>query len=139
MEQLLTQSSFSSKFSHSSENWNQELDFETTFFEVLDHALTMLGDQSKQLLLRYLEQKNCISKNPLLVDFDEFTETLESIFGESAKIIETTIMRCLHEKIPGFLYVSNRSKSFSFADYMNSLRLVYVVQKPNFKSSDGNS
>ena len=50
-----------------------------------------------------------------------FTDAIESIFGDAAKLVELKIMEKLQSKVKGFAYKSKRKEVF-FAEYLAALQ-----------------
>lgn len=97
-------------------------DFETLLLEVVDKALSSLGDSSKQAIYFCLKKEFAIAKEDIPTKIEEFTNALEIIFGQGAKVIEIQIMKQLHEKVGyDFRYFPEKSHLF-FNDYVQATR-----------------
>jgi hypothetical protein len=101
----------------------QGCNFDEFFLEAVDKAFSMLGNHSKELMYRYLENKCGVDKENIPHKVDLFSQTIEAIFGQSSKIIEMKIMRTLHEKVPTFIYSEKKASNLSFVNYVEAFRL----------------
>jgi len=75
------------------------LDFKELLLEAVDDGLSLLGDCSKQALYCYLENSLKIKKQEIPDKIEEFSDTIEKIFGHSAKLLEIEIMKNLYKKL----------------------------------------
>jgi hypothetical protein len=98
-------------------------DFDEFFLEAVDKAFSMLGNHSKELMYRYLENKCGVNKENIPNKVDLFSQTIEAVFGQSARLIEIKIMHTLHEKVPTFTYSGKKASNLSFVNYVEALRL----------------
>lgn len=87
--------------------------------EAVDDGLSSLGDQSKQALYFHLEKTFKIRKQDIPEKIEEFTNAIERIFGEGAKLLEIEIMRQLHKKVQSLQYPSEKNNLF-FLEYIES-------------------
>jgi hypothetical protein len=101
----------------------QESNFNEFFLEAVDKAFSLLGNRARELIYRYLDNKCSVSKKNIPKQVELFSQVIEEIFGESARIIEINIMRNLHEKVPDFIYPGKKSSKLSFINYVEALRL----------------
>jgi hypothetical protein len=101
----------------------QGRDFDEFFLEAVDIAFSMLGNHSKELMYRYLENKCGVNKENIPNKVDLFSQTIEAVFGQSARLIEIKIIRTLHEKVPTFSYSGKKASNLSFVNYVEALRL----------------
>jgi hypothetical protein len=101
----------------------QTVNFEEFFLEAVDDAFSMLGSQSKELMYQYLENKYGVEKENIPNKVESFSLAIESIFGQSARLLEIKIMRTLYEKVPTFTCSGRNASNLSFAKYVEALRL----------------
>lgn len=99
------------------------INFDESFLEAVDDAFSMLGSQSKELMYQYLENKCGVDKENIPNKVEAFSEAIESIFGQSARLLEIKIMRTLYKKVPTFNYSGKNASNLSFVKYVEALRL----------------
>jgi hypothetical protein len=97
-------------------------DFETLLIEAVDTALSSLGDSSKQAIYFCLKEEFAIAKQDIPTKIEEFTNALEMIFGQGAKVIEIQIMRQLHEKVGYDFRCFPEKGNLFFNDYVQATR-----------------
>jgi len=95
--------------------------FETALIESIDEVFTTFGESVKQGVYSYLENKHGIRKQQIPRMIEGFTDALESIFGEAAKLVELKIIEKLQGKVKGFAYKTKRKEIF-FAEYLAELQ-----------------
>jgi hypothetical protein len=66
--------------------------FETAVTEAIDEVFTSLGENVKQAMYSYIENKQGIKKEQIPNSIEGFTNAVESVFGEAAKLVELKIM-----------------------------------------------
>ncbi len=74
-------------------------DFKKLLQEAIDETLSSLGDSSKQALYFHLEKNFRIKKQDIPNKIEEFTNAIEKIFGDGAKILEIQMIKRLYEKV----------------------------------------
>ncbi len=100
----------------------QDTGFDEIFLDAVDNAFSLLGNHSKELMYKYLENNGLNKKNiPQKVTL--FSQAIEAVFGQSARIIEIKIMHGLHEKVPAFTYSEKKASKLSFLNYVEAFRL----------------
>jgi hypothetical protein len=102
---------------------DSESNFHEFFLEAVDKAFFVLGNHSKELIYRYLENKYSVNKESIPKQVELFSNAIETIFGQSARIIEINIMRNLHKKVPAFTYSGKTLSKLSFVNYVEAFRL----------------
>ena len=95
--------------------------FEKALTESIDEVFTTFGESVKQSVYSYLENKHGIRKQQIPRMIEKFTDALESIFGEAAKLVELKIIEKLQGKVKGFAY-KTMSKEIFFAEYLAELQ-----------------
>ncbi|MFB3889214.1 MAG: hypothetical protein ACE14S_06960 [Candidatus Bathyarchaeia archaeon] len=75
-----------------------KLDFPRLLNESVSEALSSLGESPKQTLLFHLEKNFSISQNAISDNVGAFDHALRSIFGASARLLESIIIRRLDQK-----------------------------------------
>ena len=120
MSEPKLKSVFNGKVSVSKSRGN--LDFKKLVLEAVDEGLSLLGECSKQALFSYLDSTFKIKKQDIPEKIEEFTNAIERIFGNGAKLLEIEILRQLCKKVEhNFEYTSKRNDSF-FIDYVEAVR-----------------
>jgi len=98
-------------------------DFKKLLLEAIDETLSSLGDSSKRAIYFYLERNFSIEKQDIPNKIEEFTNAIENIFGNGAKILEIQIMKRLYKNVGrNFKYSPEKSDLF-FADYTKVVRI----------------
>ena len=75
------------------------MSFEELLLEAINEGLSLLGESGKQVLYFHLEKNFKINKQDIPNRIEEFTDAIETIFGNGAKILEIQIMKCLFRKV----------------------------------------
>ena len=73
--------------------------YEKNMMNSIEESLSTLGEQTKNIIYKYLEKKHCIEKNQIPSNVEVFVNALESILGNGAKFLEFIIMKRFNEKI----------------------------------------
>lgn len=107
MSQQLT--SLTATFDLRGEKEPLKVSFETAVTESIDEVFTTLGENVKQAVYSYLENKYGIRKEQIPSMIEVFTNAIESIFGDAAKLVELKIIEKLQSKVKGFAYKSKRN------------------------------
>ncbi len=97
------------------------VNFEKVLTEAIDEVFTALGESVKQTIYSYLKNKLCIKKEQIPSKIESFTNAIESIFGDAAKLIELKIIEKIHHKVKRFTYKTCRKEMF-FAEYLDALQ-----------------
>jgi len=98
--------------------------FEELLLEAVDEGLSLLGVSAKQALYLHLERAFKIGREEIPGEIEEFTEAIEEIFGDGAKLLEIQIMKRLFEKIGHFKYFAGQ-EDIVFAEYVEALRQAF--------------
>src|SRR5271169_830802 len=98
-----------------------KINFETTLTEAIDEVFTSLGENVKQAVYRYLENKHHIRKEQIPCMIESFTVAIETIFGEAAKLLELKIIEKIQNKVQSFAY-KPISKEVFFVEYLVALQ-----------------
>jgi hypothetical protein len=65
--------------------------------EIIERILELVGSQSKNVILNYIQERYGMDLNALLGYKEEFTNYLREVLGDSADIIAAKINRALEE------------------------------------------
>ena len=95
--------------------------FEIAVTESIDEVFTTLGENVKQAMYSYLKNRYNMRKEQIPSMIEDFTNAIESIFGDAAKLVELKIIEKLQGKVKGFTYKS-KSKEMFFAEYITALQ-----------------
>lgn len=109
-------------------------DFTKLLLEAVDETLSSLGDSSKRAIYFYLERNFSIKKQDIPDRIEEFTEAIEKLFGNGAKILEIQIMKHLYENLGRDFEYLSENNDLLFTDYANVVRT--HVDKPARASID---
>jgi len=103
-----------------SESFPRNRGFKKILLEAVDEGLSSLGDSTKQTIYVHLEKNFKIKKQDIPNKIDEFTNAIEKIFGNGAKILEIQIMKHLYEKVGhGFEYFPEKD-DLLFTEYVEA-------------------
>ncbi len=89
--------------------------------EVIDESLSSFGDSVRQVVYFQLQTNHHVEKQDIPSRIEEFSLTVEEIFGIGAKLIEMKIMENLHARTEGFLY-KPKNKNLLFQEYVQTIR-----------------
>ena len=78
---------------------SNELDFDLVLFQSIDEAMSVLGGPGKQAVYFYLDKSFKLKKEDLAVRVDDFSFSLEKIFGIGANFIYDLILKIVSQKI----------------------------------------
>lgn len=95
--------------------------FKKLIAEAVDYALSSLGNSKKQTIYSHLRNSHHLTKKEIPLKIREFTLALEETLGPAAMLIETKIMKALHERAQSFKYIPPE-ENLSFVDYVKTLR-----------------
>ncbi len=81
-------------------DWNRlGKKFEQILFEAIAQALTSLGENAKKSIYFHLEQQFKIKRQERLCRLEDFSCSLERIFGSGDRHLEILFMKNLHAKV----------------------------------------
>ena len=92
--------------------------FEEALLEAVDEGLSMLGESAKQAIYYHLEKTLKMNRLDIPCRIEEFTDTIEEMFGSGAKILEILIMKCLFKKVGRTFKNIPRPKDLTFTEYV---------------------
>ncbi|MCW4047943.1 MAG: hypothetical protein NWE99_10385 [Candidatus Bathyarchaeota archaeon] len=105
----------------------QKPNFEKTIQDAVDETFSLLGENSKETIYQHLENDYKIAKHEIPCKIVAFANALEQSFGVGAKILEINIIRALHKRNQGFMYVPKK-RDVMFTDYVASLQCFMTSQ-----------
>ncbi len=97
------------------------ISFDTAVAESVDEVFSTLGENAKQAIYSYLENRYSIRKEQIPRMIEDFTDGIESLFGDAAKLVELKIIEKVQDKVKGFCYKS-KSKEILFVEYLSELQ-----------------
>ena len=95
--------------------------FEAAVTEAMDDILSAFGNNNKQAIYRYLENRYGMKKEEIPFKIEDFASAIEQIFGSVAKLIEIKIMERLHAKYEDFSY-SPQKGDLNFTEFIYNLQ-----------------
>lgn len=99
------------------------ISFEELLLEAIDEGLSLLGKSAKQVVYFHLKKTFKINRQDIPHKLDEFTDAIEKIFGNGAKLLEIQIMKCLFKKVgPTFKHHPKQTK-LEFTEYIAAVKL----------------
>ena len=108
--------------------------FEEILFEAIDEGLSVLGEESKQALYFHLEKTFKMNRQDIPYRIEEFTDAVEKIFGEGARILEIQIMKCLFKKVGYTFKHYSKQQNITFNEYVTAVKM-----KNDKQGKDGTS
>ena len=79
--------------------------------EVVDQGLLTLGESGRKAIYFHLQNITSVKREDIPDNLEALQKGLEKIFGAGAKMIETSIVRSLYQKL-GIQYKEDKNKSF---------------------------
>lgn len=76
-----------------------ESDFDSVLFQSIDEAMGVLGDAGKQAIYLYLDKSFQLKKEDLAKRIDDFSVSLEKMFGIGANFIYDLILKIVSQKL----------------------------------------
>jgi hypothetical protein len=97
--------------------------FEEFLLEAIDEGLAVLGKEAKQALYFYLEKTFKMNRQDIPYRIEEFTDAVEKIFGNGARILEIQIMKCLFKKVGYTFKHYSKRKDITFNEYVTAVKM----------------
>jgi hypothetical protein len=102
--------------------------FEGTIIEAVDESFSTLGQSCKQAIYFHLENTFDITKHEIPSKIEPFTEAIEEIFGDAAKLVEMRIIEALHRRNQDHVFYPGK-REVVFTEYVASLRC-FLARQP---------
>jgi len=99
------------------------MSFEEVLLQAIDEELSSLGETCKQAIYFHLSKKFKLNKRDIPVRIEDFTETIEDIFGAGAKLIEIKIMKNLFSKMGYSFPYLHTQEGLEFTKYIKAARI----------------
>lgn len=106
------------------------MSFEELLLEAIDEGLSLVGESPKQVVYFHLEKTFKINRQDIPYKIKEFTDAIEKIFGNGAKILEIHIMKCLFKKVSSTFKHHPKQTNLEFTEYISAVKLA----KNNYKN-----
>jgi hypothetical protein len=74
----------------------ENVKFELVLLSAIDEALSVYGERPKSAIYTYLEKAQNLPKRDISERIDDFSSTLEELFGLGARYLEILIMKNLY-------------------------------------------
>ncbi len=97
-----------------------ENNLNTIILEAIDESLASFGENLRQTVYSQLQNNFNVAQEEIPLFIEEFTSTIEELFGDGALLIELKIMEKLHANAKGFLYIP-RDEAMQFIEYLRNI------------------
>jgi hypothetical protein len=112
------------------------LSFGRLLLQAVDEGLCTIGESMRNAVYRYLEDTFGIRKTDIPRRVDEFSDGLERIFGNGARLLEIEIMKNLCRKVGDIADYFPTKEDITFAEYVYAAELSsHSACAPRFKES----
>ena len=100
---------------------NQRSNYEpnTAILEMINEGLSSFGNLAKEAIYRNLERQFKIKEEEIPCKIEEFTDAIEQMLGNGAKIVEIEIIKKIHKRMPKFVFFP-KEPDLNFKDYLLS-------------------
>jgi hypothetical protein len=104
------------------------MSFEDILMESIDEALaSTMGKNCQQTVYYHLKNEFNLSKQEIPLQIKHFAESLETIFGEGAKILEIKIIEKLFKKLGCINTRLQDQKNLEFTTYIETAKQSYSI------------
>ena len=101
------------------------MNFEECLLAAIDETFNSIGEGCKQTIYYYLEKKYMLPKKDIPCRIEDFSESIEQIFGLGEKILKIRIMNNVYQKIElPFPYLFNK-ESLEFINYIKTAKSLF--------------
>lgn len=101
------------------------MNFEECLLVAIDETFNSIGEGCKQTIYYYLEKKYMLPKEEIPCRIEDFSESIEQIFGLGEKILKIRIMNNVYQKIElPFPYLFNK-ESLEFINYIKTVKSLF--------------
>ena len=97
--------------------------FEDVLLEAVDEGLSLLGKKSKQALYFHLENTFKMNRQDIPYRIEDFTDAVEKIFGNGARILEIQIMKCLFKRVGYTFKRYSKRQDLTFNEYVTAMKV----------------
>jgi hypothetical protein len=123
-----------------SELSSRDNDFCIAVLNAIDKTFSALGETPKYAIYQHLKLAQNISKQEIPNRIDEFSFTLDELFGIGSKFLEIDIIKNIHEEV-GVVWEKEKSHTFDFqnlklSQFMNFLRKHFEEIPQNDRESN---
>jgi hypothetical protein len=106
----------------------KEMIFIEALRDSVDEALSYLGEESKQVVFCHLDRKYGLTRLEIPYRIEEFSEAMERVFGNAAKILQALIMKALFKKIRQPIQLLGSANNLDFNSYIQSTRVTNLCR-----------
>jgi len=124
------------KYSFKATKLQISMNFNEILLEVVDEALSSLGEAAKNEIYNLLEKTFKITKDQIPQRVQDFSYSMEQIFGVGARYLEALLMKKLHARIGKNLRLTLSTQNFTFPLYVDSLLRALEDDSENMCSID---
>ena len=94
--------------------------FESVVIKAVDATFSAL--ENKQEIFRHLETKYSLSLLEISDNPQAFESALKDMFGEAFSLIEISLIRNLHDRVPKFRFHLGKNKELTLNSYLYGLK-----------------
>ena len=99
--------------------------FRELLLESIDEGFNSLGDELKEIVYFLLEKSFMLNEQNIPDQIDDFSESIDCIFGFGSNILKIIIMKILFRKIGCSIPLLGNQETFNFANYLRSAKVAY--------------
>ncbi|MEJ2242054.1 MAG: hypothetical protein P8Y18_07930 [Candidatus Bathyarchaeota archaeon] len=105
------------------------MSFEEILLDAIDEEFSSLSETCQKIIYYYLKNEHNIDRQEIPSKIEEFSEAIESMFKDGAKILQIRIMENLFRKM-GYINKSLYDKeSLDFIEYIEAIKATMYQQK----------
>jgi hypothetical protein len=97
--------------------------FSQLLVQAVDEGLSALGESSRQAVYGCLESAFRIRRDDIPQKIAEFSDALEKLFGDSARLLEIQIMKKLYRKVGDIVEYYPEREDITFTEYVAAAEL----------------
>jgi hypothetical protein len=98
------------------------MSFAELVLNVIDEEFSLLGNNCEKIIYFYLKNEHNISKQEIPSKIKEFSEAIESMFKEGAKILQIRIMENLFRKMGYINQHLYDQENLDFTEYIEAAK-----------------
>jgi hypothetical protein len=100
---------------------DKNINFESIVAQSIDQTLSVFGETVKDAIYKVIDAQYGIKKHEIANNLELFSQTIESLFGQAAKLIEIRIIQTLNSRVKDFTYKPETAEVV-FVDYIAALQ-----------------
>ena len=101
-------------------NYPKQKKHRQILLKAIDESLSSLGDSARQAVYYHLENSFNLRKVEIPEKIEIFSNAIEDIFGDGAKLLKIQIMKYLHEKVGCEIMHYASQTELVFSDYIKA-------------------